>query len=379
LNILLVRLRLIGDVVFTTPLIRALRLRHSAARLAYLVEESAAPVVADNPHLDDVITVPHSRGWRRLQDDLRVARMLRGLRFDVAIDLHGGPRSAWFTWASRAAVRVGYDVPGRSWMYTQRIPRPREFRPRHAVENQWDLLAAFDASFARPATRFADPVEMRVTPETCHRADHRRAGLGVPADGRLTVMHVSAGNPFRRWPESSFSDVAAAIVGVAPDSWVMVTAGPSDRAAALRVVAGARERARDAATRIVEDDGLTLGDLRGLLENASLFIGGDSGPLHIAATSPVPIVALYGPTLPVRSAPWRSQSLAGVAIECGPLPCRPCDQRVCLPGDFRCLTRISAAQVIEAARRLLLASRPAVRSGSPAPATGTPPSHGRLR
>ena len=80
----------------------------------------------------------------------------------MAIDLHGGPRSAWLTWASRAPVRVGYDVPGRSWMYTRVVARPRAYRPRHAVENQWDLLAApCDPSLAAPATRTTNRVEMR--------------------------------------------------------------------------------------------------------------------------------------------------------------------------------------------------------------------------
>jgi ADP-heptose:LPS heptosyltransferase len=140
LRILLVRLRLIGDVVFTTPVIRALRRHYPDAQLTYLVEPAAAPVVQANPHLSEVVVVPHTRGWRRIRDDLRLGARLRRERFDMAIDLHGGPRSAWLTWSSRAPVRVGYDVPGRSWMYTRVVARSKTFRPRHAVENQWDLL-----------------------------------------------------------------------------------------------------------------------------------------------------------------------------------------------------------------------------------------------
>ena len=145
MNILLIRLRLIGDVVFTTPIIRALGQHYPDARLSYLVEPSAAPVVAANPHLSELITVTHSRGWRRVRDDLQLGAALRRRRFDLVIDLHGGPRSAWLTWASRAPVRVGYDVPGRSWMYTRVVHRPTSYRPRHSVENQWDLLRAVDA------------------------------------------------------------------------------------------------------------------------------------------------------------------------------------------------------------------------------------------
>ncbi len=142
MRILLVRLRLIGDVVFTTPILHALRRQFPSAELVYLVEPAAAPVVAGNPALSDVVVVPRRKGWRRVVDDLTIARRLRARRFDVAVDLHGGPRSAWFTWLSGAPVRVGYDVPGRRWMYTRVVHRPRELRARHSVENQWDLLAA---------------------------------------------------------------------------------------------------------------------------------------------------------------------------------------------------------------------------------------------
>ena len=129
--------------------------------------------------------------------------------------------------------------------------------------------------------------------------------------------------------------------------------GPSDRDAAARVIADARRQAGAAAERIVDGEGLSLAELRALLDRAALFIGGDSGPLHIAATSDVPIVGLYGPTLPVRSAPWRPRRFPTASVDAGALPCRPCDQRVCAPGDFRCLTTLPASRVIDAAERLL--------------------------
>jgi ADP-heptose:LPS heptosyltransferase len=97
----------------------------------------------------------------------------------------------------------------------------------------------------------------------------------------------------------------------------------------------------------------SLAELRALLDRAALYIGGDSGPLHVAATTRVPIVGLYGPTLPIRSAPWRDAACVSESVDAGDLPCRPCDQRVCAPGDFRCLTSILPAQVLDAARRAL--------------------------
>jgi len=353
LKILLVRLRLIGDVVFTTPIIRALRGRFPSAHLTYLVESTAAPVVAGNPHLDEVLVLTHSRGWQRIKDDLRMGRRLRSGHFDMAIDLHGGPRSAWMTWATRAPVRVGYDVAGRAWMYTRVVHRPRMLQPRHSVENQWDLLAAVDQKFAAPPDPGRDRVEMALEQSARAAADRRLQEYGVPSDGRVIVLHVSAGNPFRRWPEASFAELAAGLLSGGSNRWVLVTSGPSDREAASRVLVDIRRRAGPAAARLLDGEGVPLPELRALMDRAALFVGGDSGPLHIASTSDVPIVGLYGPTLPERSAPWRPRDRGVASVDVGALPCRPCDQRVCVPGDFRCLTGISASRVREAAERLL--------------------------
>lgn len=357
MNLLLVRLRLIGDVVFTTPIIRALRQQYPEARLTYLVEQSAAPVVAANPHLSTVITTTHSRGWQRVKDDVALARRLRAERFDTVLDLHGGPRSAWLTWASRAPVRLGYDVPGRSWMYTRVIPRPKDYRPRHAVENQWDLLAALDEALPRAASRTEFPVEMWPSTEDQQAVARQLAQWSVPPQAPVVVLHVSAGNPFRRWPEGNFAAVVARLVSIGDGPYVLITAGPSDRDAAARIVTAARRLAPEAPDRIITADALSLGALRALLDRAALFIGGDSGPMHVAATSRVPIVSIYGPTLPERSAPWRPDEVPLASLEPGPLPCRPCDQRACAPGDFRCLTGVSADVVADAARRLLAGGR----------------------
>lgn len=354
MTILLIRLRLIGDVVFTTPVIGALRRRYPDARLLYLVEESAAPVVAANPDLSSVIVVTHSRGLQRLKDDAALAWRLRRERVDIAIDMHGGPRSAWLTWATHAPVRVGYDVPGRAWMYTDTVHRPRTYQPRHAVVNQWDLLAAVDPALAVAPDPARDRTRMPVVADTALPQFVDAARDTAP---RLALLHVSAGNVFRRWPESSFAQVAAALAEPPHDCAVLITAGPSDRAAASRILTEARRLAGSRATRIIDAERLSLTELRAVCDHAALFIGGDSGPLHIASTSDVPIVALYGPTKPERSEPWRPASIPTANVEPGPLPCRPCDQRVCAPGDYRCLTMISPAMVVERAAALLEASR----------------------
>jgi ADP-heptose:LPS heptosyltransferase len=116
---------------------------------------------------------------------------------------------------------------------------------------------------------------------------------------------------------------------------------------------------------VLEGRPLQLAELRALIARAALFIGGDSGPLHIAATTQVPIVELLGPTLAERSFPWRDTRLFTEIVEPGPLPCRPCHQRTCVPGDFRCLTGIGPERVIAAAERALASRRGPPQNASP--------------
>lgn len=353
MNILIVRLRSIGDVVFTTPAIRALRRRFPTAHLTYIVEPAAAPLVAGNPHLDDVIVAPRRGGVRQIVNDLALARRLRHRQFDLAIDFHGGPRSSLLTFLSGARRRIGYTIAGRSWMYTDRIARTRELRPRHSVENQWDLLRPLGIAPPEPSR---DPVEMVRDASAAARIEARLARAGLGPDDELVVIHVSAGNPFRRWPLPHFAVVAAALADEGYS--VLVTSGPSELDAAARVMEDARRLSSDGACRRILDIGeVPLDELRAVLDRAALYIGGDSGPLHVAATTRVPVVGLYGPTLPVRSGPWRSPDAVHEAVEVEGLACRPCDQRACAPGDFRCLTTISAEHVLAAARRALVRGR----------------------
>jgi lipopolysaccharide heptosyltransferase II len=353
-RVLLIRLRLIGDVVLSTPLIRALRRTFPDASLNYLVERDAAAVVSGNPHLDEVIVVERTRGLTRIADDLRLARRLRRMRFDVVIDMHGGPRSSWLTLATGAPQRIGYDIAGRHWMYTRTVPRARELRPRHSVVNQWDLLSAIDGWTGGAPDPTCDAVEMPLDSAADRRVAERLQGAGVEPGHELIVVHVSASNPFRRWPEPAFVEVVSSLVRESPDRRIVLSSGPSDRPAADRIAASARDRLpAEARSRVLDFGEFDIAELRALVGRSRLFIGGDTGPLHVAATTVTPIVAIYGPTLPARSAPWRSDDIPAESVEVAGLACRPCDQRVCAPGDYRCLTTLKPAAVLAAAERAL--------------------------
>jgi ADP-heptose:LPS heptosyltransferase len=357
MKILLIRLRLIGDVVFTTPVIRALKRARPDARISYLVERESAAVVDGNPHLEEVIVIRRSRGLRRIADDLRLARRLRRRRFDLVIDMHGGPRSGWLTLATGAPARIGYSIPGRTWMYTRSVPRARELRPRHSVVNQWDLLSAVDGWTGPPPDPIPDPredaVQMAANPAADRRMAERLARCGVGPSHELVVVHVSAGNPFRRWPEAAFVHLAAELARP-PARRLILSSGPSDRAAAERIAWAARQAlGAPASERILEFGDFDIAELRALVARSALFVGGDTGPLHVAATTATPVVGVFGPTLPARSAPWRDPAIPTASVGVEGLPCRPCDQRTCAPGDFRCLTTLMADDVVAAAERLL--------------------------
>jgi predicted lipopolysaccharide heptosyltransferase III len=356
-KILLIRLRLIGDVVFTTPLIGALKRRFPDAHLAYVVEREAAPIVANNRSIDELIVVEKSRGWQRIKEDARLALRLRRRRFDLVLDLHGGPRSAWLTLATGAPTRIGYDIQGRRGFYTTRVHRRRGLHPRHSVLNQWDLLTAIPGWPDAAADPTRDAVYMAADAEAEARITKRLADAGVQNGDTLIVVHVSAGNPFRRWPEPAFVRLVASLASQAPDRRLVLSSGPSDREASARISdAARRELGAAAAQRVVECGELNLAELRAVVERSRLFVGGDTGPLHVAATTPTPVVAIFGPTLAERSAPWRDPRIPTASVHVEGLSCRPCDQRVCAPGDFRCLTTLPPETVIAAAERLLARS-----------------------
>ena len=209
-------------------------------------------------------------------------------------------------------------------------------------------------------------MEMPVDPEAAAAVADRLTRAGVAADAALVVVHVSAGNPFRRWPAAHFVELVASLAAGDPRRRVIVTSGPSEHDAAGRVIADAQARARAAPrTQVLSCGEFSLAELRALLDRAALYIGGDSGPLHIAATTRVPIVGLYGPTLPVRSAPWREPRPASPS-RWTPARCRaaPAISGCAQPGDFRCLTSITPAQVVGGGRTR---ARPLSGTRNPAP------------
>jgi len=358
LRILLVRLRLIGDVASTTPLVGALRRRFPTAHLAYLVEPLAAPVVEHHPHLDRIHVAAAPRAPGRLRADLRLAAALRRERYDIVIDLHGGPRAAWLAWATGAPRRIGYAISGRRWMYTDVVPRPAALTRRHAVENQWDLLAPLDLP---PPDRAHDPVRPGEPPDAETAVDALLSSADIHAAHTLVLIHTSAGNHFRQWPADRFAALAARLVDGDAMRRVVMVAAPAELDRTRRLAEVATHETRPGAGRVLSLV-VPLALLPALMRRAAVYIGGDSGPLHLAGGTPTPVVGIFGATLPETAMPWRAPEYRAEAIDGGPLPCRPCRQRACAPGDFRCLTGVTVDAVATAAERVMATGNAAARS-----------------
>jgi len=165
----------------------------------------------------------------------------------------------------------------------------------------------------------------------------------------MAVLHVGAGNRFRDWGAENLAALAVRLVRDARARVALIGA-EGDRAVEERVRAASPESILPCAGR------LNLMETRELIRRAALFVGPDSGPMHLAASTPTPIVAWFGPTLPAHFAPWRpgpAGACRTVILEKG-LSCRPCDQRACASADFRCLRDISPDEVFASCLPFLL-------------------------
>src|SRR5688500_6830193 len=166
------------------------------------------------------------------------------------------------TWLSGAPRRIGYEVAGRSWMYTTRVPRPRALRPRHSVVSQWDVLLPLGID---PPDQEVDATLMPEDPAAAAAVARRLAAAGIGTGTPVAVVHVSAGNPFRRWPSAAFVELVWRLASRDPDRRIILTSGPSDAEAAAAVARDARAQLSTAEKdAIVECGEFNLAELRAL-------------------------------------------------------------------------------------------------------------------
>jgi ADP-heptose:LPS heptosyltransferase len=357
-RILVIRLGALGDVVRTLPAVAGLRRLYPMAQISWLVEPASAGVVAACREIDDVIVLPRPALEAELRG-LRIARLVRRLasvvldlrsrRFDLVVDWHGILKSGLLARSSGASVRVGYAAPYARELSSLLLNR----RARLCAPplSRFRRNAGLVTFLAGPAGEEMKPEAGAIALDPATR--HNMADALGGGRRQAVVMHpgTSAGTPFKRWPAQRYSEVARRLARETGRPCV-VTAGPrrEERALALAVVAGAGGAARLAPA--TED----LVELAALYAACALFIGSDSGPLHVASAVGTPVVQLIGPTHPVENEPNPATPWRRVRVD---MPCSPC-RRGCAEVD--CMNAISSEQVIEAALDLLGDALPLARS-----------------
>jgi lipopolysaccharide heptosyltransferase I len=342
-RILVIRLGAIGDVVRTLPAAAGVRATWPRAHLAWLVEPPAANLLAGQPWLDQVIVFPRDALARALRGGRFAAaareargfvRGLRAERFDLVVDFHAILKSGVLGWLSGAPRRVSYARPFArecaSWFATHRA---RLEPPRQSRFARNEALLRFLAS---PAPLPARP--LRVPEAALARIDEVLAA-GAPA----VVIHpgTSDATPHKRWTAAGYASVARALA--AEGVPCLVTSGPaaSDREMASAVLAAAGGAARPAPATP------TLLDLAALFARSRLYLGADSGPMHVASAVGTPVVQLLGPTDPIENEPHPGTPSRTLRV---PIACSPC-RRGCAAAT--CMRLIPVAAVLEAVRELL--------------------------
>ncbi|MGB7598947.1 MAG: glycosyltransferase family 9 protein [Candidatus Sulfotelmatobacter sp.] len=311
-RLLIVRLSAMGDVIHTVPAVDFLRQVFPQAYIGWLIEERWAELLCApgssrrgarselRPLVDEVHTV-NLKTWRKslfsistLQHMATVWNDVRSAHYDVAVDLQGAIRSAVLARLSGARVVYGAAEPRESpaslW-YTRKVVA----RGRHVIEQNFSVAEALVEHSMRLAPTDISPdfprdarVEVSV--------DQRLAEYGV---GDFVILNPGAGWGAKRWPAERYGEAAGGLANLGVRS--IINYGPGEEEMA-RVVEAASRGAAQAMS-------CTISELIALTRRARLFIGGDTGPLHLAAALRVPVIAIYGPTDPARNGPYGTRSV----------------------------------------------------------------------
>lgn len=327
-RIALVKLGALGDVVNSLPFVQRLRAGYPHAEITWIIGPAAHALVAGHPAVDRflVFDARDRTRWRAFLQELRARH------FELVIDLQRILKSGVITRASGAQHRLGFDrarCKEGSWLFTnlELAPNPQ---PGVTLE-QYLEFADFLECPPRPPSW-----ELPFTP------------FPAPADGRpRVVVNVGATKPANRWYPDRWARVCEALVSEC-GAEVCLSGGPSDRA-------DVDEVARQCAAPLSDHAGkLALRESVGLIRSARLFIGCDTGPMHIAAAVGTPVLALFGAADPARTGPFGAEHV----VLTHPVPCSPCRRRHCNVAGHPCMTGLAEERVIERAKAMLGAPRP---------------------
>ncbi len=335
----------LGDLTMATPRIRAMRRYYGREeKIVGILRPYLADILGGTDWLDELWPFdPHSRdrsihGWA-------LARRMKREGIDTAVLLTNSLRTAIIAWCGGAKRRVGYVRYGRGPLLTDKLePRRIEGRilPEPVVESYLAIARALGCGGESPR------LELRATAADERSADAVFQRLGL-REGHPIVLLNSSGayGGAKLWPVEYFGELARRIARRA-DHDVLVMCGPKERDIARRIVDIA------AADRVfsMADQPLDLGTAKACIRRGRMMVSTDSGPRHVAAALGLPIVALYGPMLPVWSEN-PTQRAINLVLD---LPCIGCHKRVCPLGHHRCMRDLTVDRVFEETVKMLKAS-----------------------
>ncbi|RMH08153.1 MAG: putative lipopolysaccharide heptosyltransferase III [Nitrospirae bacterium] len=325
-NILVIKLRYIGDVVLTTPLLHDLRVGLPHARLTVLVNPGTEDVLRHNPDVTQVLCLPRSS----VLECLRFYHAIRVQGFDCVIDLTDGDRSALLTFVTGAPLRIGFNREGRiRGRFYSRCIRAA-YGEMHMLDYHALVLPVLGLS-----TRSGPPI-VPLSQEDHQRAQRLLESCGL-AHRRWIMVHPAARYRFKAWAPERFARLSDGLITL---GYQVVLVGASHEKPV------AEEVQRHATHRLVSLVGATrLLDLAALMTRCAVFVGNDAGPLHIAAAVGCPVVGLFGPSNP---AVWGPRGGNRIACLYKGLDCRACFYPGCFRGEASCMNLISVDEVMSA-------------------------------
>ena len=328
-RILVIQFRQIGDVLLSTPVLRALRQHYPQSYIAFLTEPSPGRVLQGNLCLDAVFIRPRHVTWRQ---QWQLWRQIRRQRFDLVIDLIGNPRSALLTYLSGAKHRLAFARFPRSLLYTMLVRHhPVPDVPEYTVAKRLRLLEplGIQATDLTPSLAYTQREQDAV-------ATFLRAHSIAP-DDLLICIDPTTPVLTRQWPGAHFSALAD-MLSERLGARVLLLWGPGEEAQVQAIAAAARSRPT-----LIPAWGLDT--LAALLARADLFVGCNSAPLHIAVSQGIPTLTIMGATLSVNWIPPEPQHRAVLAG----LPCQPCEKNYCGPPlNIACLRTLTVETVFAA-------------------------------
>jgi heptosyltransferase-1 len=281
-KILLIRPKRIGDIVMTTPALSALRVKYPQTYISYLVEEPYKDLVEGNSELDEIIVVPVPT---KIHDFIKILLRIRKNKFDVVIDFHGGPKAFLFTVCSKGQLKIGHKIKYKHVFYDVKIERKTEEKPIHSVENFFKLVMVLDVKIDQ-IPRFKLPSA---------RKEEKSRILEFIVKNRLRehkiiALHIGGGNEFRQWDPKKLK-LLVDLLSKIPETSLVLIGGKKDHNLEMQLL---KECSVPLYTLVGQ---LNLRELQEFISQSSMFIGPDSGPMHIAAATKTPIVACFGPAL----------------------------------------------------------------------------------